>query len=123
MADATPPAAAPPARPNLLSLDDALARLLAVARDRLIAEVEKLDTFDALGRVLARPVVSGLDVPPADNSAMDGYALRVADVPVVGTRLPVSSVCRPVWSARRCSRARRCASSPVRRCRPAPMPS
>ena len=90
MADATPPAAAPPARPNLLSLDDALARLLAVARDRLIAEVEKLDTFDALGRVLARPVVSGLDVPPADNSSMDGYALRVGDVPVVGTQLPVS---------------------------------
>ena len=81
---------APPARPNLLSLDDALARLLAVARDRMIAETEKLDTFDALGRVLARPVVSALDVPPADNSSMDGYALRVADVPVVGTRLPVS---------------------------------
>jgi molybdopterin molybdotransferase len=82
--------AAPPARPNLLSLDDALARLLAVARDRLITDVEKLDTFDALGRVLARPVVSGLDVPPADNSAMDGYALRAADVPAVGTLLPVS---------------------------------
>ena len=85
MADATPPA-----RPNLLSLDDALARLLAVARDRVIAETEKLDTFDALGRVLARPVVSGLDVPPADNTSMDGYALRAADVPAVGTVLPVS---------------------------------
>ena len=82
--------AAPLARPNLLSLDDALARLLAVARDRLIPEIEKLDTFDALGRVLARPVVSGLDVPPADNSAMDGYALRAADVPAAGTLLPVS---------------------------------
>ena len=85
MADATPPA-----RPNLLSLDDALARLLAVARDRVIAETEKLDTFDALGRVLARPVVSGLDVPPADNTSMDGYALRAADVPAAGTVLPVS---------------------------------
>ena len=88
MADAAPPA--PPTRPNLLSLDEALARLLAVARDRVIAEVEKLDTFDALGRVLARPVVSGLDVPPADNSSMDGYALRAADVPTAGTVLPVS---------------------------------
>ena len=85
MADTTPPA-----RPNLLSLDDALARLLAVARDRVIAETEKLDTFDALGRVLARPVVSGLDVPPADNTSMDGYALRAADVPAAGTVLPVS---------------------------------
>ena len=82
--------AAPPARPNLMSLDDALARLLAVARDRVIAETEKLDTFDALGRVLARPVVSGLDVPPADNTSMDGYALCAADVPAVGTVLPVS---------------------------------
>ena len=88
MADAA--SAAPLARPNLLSLDDALARLLAVARDRVIAEVEKLDTFDALGWVLARPVVSGLDVPPADNSSMDGYALRAADVPAAGTVLPVS---------------------------------
>ncbi len=91
MADATPPTPpTPPARPTLLSLDDALSRLLAVARDRVITDAEKLDTFDALGRVLARPVVSGLDVPPADNSSMDGYALRVADVPVAGTRLPVS---------------------------------
>ena len=77
-------------RPSLLSLDDALARLLAVARDRVIPEIEKLATFDALGRVLARPVVSGLDVPPADNSSMDGYALRAADVPAAGTVLPVS---------------------------------
>jgi molybdopterin molybdotransferase len=77
-------------RPALLSLDDAMARLLAVACDRLIPETEKLDTFDALGRVLARPVVSGLDVPPADNSSMDGYALRAADVPAAGTVVPVS---------------------------------
>ena len=83
-----------PPRPTMLSLDEVLQRLLAVARDRLIPETEKLDTFDALGRVLARPVVSALDVPPADNSAMDGYALRLADlpadVPAAGTLLPVS---------------------------------
>ena len=74
----------------MLSLDEALARLLAVARDRVIADIEKLSTFDALGRVLARPVSSALDVPPADNTAMDGYAMRAADVPAVGTLLPVS---------------------------------
>ena len=83
-----------PPRPTMLSLDEVLQRLLAVARDRLIPEIEKLDTFDALGRVLARPVVSALDVPPADNSAMDGYALRLADLPAdvlaAGTLLPVS---------------------------------
>ena len=82
--------AAEPQRPSLLSLDEVLTRVLAVARDRVIAEVEKLDTFDALGRVLARGVVSALDVPPADNSSMDGYALRAADVPAAGTVLPVS---------------------------------
>ena len=76
---------AEPQRPPMLSLDEVLQRLLAVARDRLIADVEKLDTWDALGRVLARPVVSALDVPPADNSSMDGYALRVADLPADGS--------------------------------------
>ena len=76
--------------PPLLSLDDALVRLLAVARERVIPETEKLGTFDALGRVLARSVVAALDVPPADNSAMDGYAMRAADVPCAGTVLPVS---------------------------------
>jgi molybdopterin molybdotransferase len=40
--------------------------------------------------VLAAEVSSGLDVPPADNSSMDGYALRCADVPEPGVVLPVS---------------------------------
>lgn len=77
-------------RPTMLTLDEALQRLLAVAQDRVITESEKLGTFDALGRVLARPVVSALDVPPADNTSMDGYVLRAADVPAAGTVLPVS---------------------------------
>lgn len=79
-----------PQRPTMLSLDEVLARALAVARDRVIADIEKLDTFDALGRVLARAVVSALDVPPADNTSMDGYAMRASDVPAAGTVLPVS---------------------------------
>ena len=81
---------AEPRRPAMLSLDEALQRLLAVAGDHAITDVEKRDTWDALGRVLARPVVSALDVPPADNSSMDGYALRAADVPAPGTLLAVS---------------------------------
>ena len=67
------------ARPPLLSLDEALQRLLPVAAERAIAETETVSTFDALGRVLAADVRSGLDVPPADNSSMDGYALRAAE--------------------------------------------
>ena len=72
----------------MLTLEEALTRLLQAAQP--LAEVERLATFDALGRVLAEEVVSLLDVPPADNTSMDGYALRVADVPAVGTVLPVS---------------------------------
>jgi molybdopterin molybdotransferase len=79
----------PEPRP-LLSLDEALARLVEGGRAAAIRDVEALPTFDALGRVLARDVVSAIDVPPRDNSSMDGYALRAADVPAAGTVLPVS---------------------------------
>jgi molybdopterin molybdotransferase len=74
----------------MLSLDEALATLVAAARARAITETQTLSTFDALGRVLAEPVTSLINVPPADNSAMDGYAMRIADVPAAGTVLPVS---------------------------------
>jgi molybdopterin molybdotransferase len=77
-------------RSPLLSLDDALARLLAGAAPHRIVQTETVSTFDALGRVLAADVPSLLDVPPADNTSMDGYALRVADVPAAGTVLSVS---------------------------------
>jgi molybdopterin molybdotransferase len=78
------------AKAALLSLDDALARLLAAVQPLPAGESETLSTFDALGRVLAADVRSQLDVPPLANTAMDGYALRSADVPAVGTLLPVS---------------------------------
>jgi molybdopterin molybdotransferase len=74
----------------MLSLDEALARLVAGAQAAAVRETETLSTFDALGRVLAEPVRALVDVPPGDNSAMDGYALRAADVPAAGTVLPVS---------------------------------
>ena len=74
----------------MLSLDEVHARLLAVAGERVIAQTEQLGTFDALGRILAKPVRSALDVPPADNTSMDGYAMRVADVPAAGALLRVS---------------------------------
>ncbi|MGE5332970.1 MAG: gephyrin-like molybdotransferase Glp [Nitrospirota bacterium] len=71
-----------------MPLDDALARLLAQALP--LPGVDTMRTFDADGRVLAHDLVSALQVPPLDNSAMDGYALRCADVPQPGTVLPVS---------------------------------
>src|SRR5262245_20023788 len=62
---------------GLLSVDDALARLLAEARP--VADVEEIATLEATNRVLARAQRSTMDVPPMDNSAMDGYAVRISD--------------------------------------------
>ena len=74
----------------MLTLEQALERLVAAAAAHCLAETETLSTFDALDRVLAEDVESALDVPPADNSSMDGYALSAADVAAAGTVLPVS---------------------------------
>ena len=76
--------------PPLLTLDEALARLMAAVRPFDVHVAETVATFDALGRVLAEGVRSALDVPPADNTSMDGYALRCADVLSPGALLPVS---------------------------------
>jgi len=75
-------------RPPLKSLDAALAELLAYAQP--LEGHELLDTFDADGRVLAQDLVAALQVPPFDNSAMDGYALRAADLSGPELALPVS---------------------------------
>jgi len=73
---------------GLLSVDEALEVLLSGAR--AVTETEEVPTLEATGRVLARAQVSGMDVPPMDNSAMDGYAVRVADVRAPETRLRVA---------------------------------
>ena len=53
---------------------------LLLARGRQLTETESVPTEKGLGRVLAQPVVSAIDVPGWDNSAMDGYAVRSADL-------------------------------------------
>jgi molybdopterin molybdotransferase len=75
-------------RPVLLSLDDALPQLLAQAHT--LAGVQSVSTFDADGRVLAQDVVAALQVPPQDNSSMDGYALRTTDCAQAGAVLRVT---------------------------------
>ncbi len=72
----------------MLTFDEALSRLLDGAQT--VSEVRSLPTLAAAGRVLARAQVATVDAPPLDNSAMDGYALAVADVPQLATCLPVS---------------------------------
>lgn len=78
----------PASRAPLLSLDAAMAELLA--RVHALEAVETVATFDADGRVLAEDLVSALHVPPNDNSSMDGYALRASDVTAPGVVLRVS---------------------------------
>ena len=62
-------------------------------QDRILAQVaaplppEQIPLTHALGRVLADDVHAPFDVPPADNSAVDGYAVASADIPSHGTRM------------------------------------
>ena len=74
-----------------LPLADALARILSEVRP--VDGAETLAVRDALGRVLAADVVAEIDVPSHTNSAMDGYALRAADLlPDADTGLAVIGV-------------------------------
>jgi len=72
-----------------LTVEQALAFLLAQARP--VSDTESVETSSALGRVLAAPLRATVNVPPLDNSAMDGYAVRAADIDPAGeTRLPLT---------------------------------
>ena len=85
---------------GLLSVDEALETLLAGARP--VTEVEQVPTMEAVNRVLARAQSSAMDVPPMDNSAMDGYAVRLSDLSSsekklkVAQRIPAGSVGKPL---------------------------
>ncbi|NMM38539.1 MAG: molybdopterin molybdotransferase MoeA [Glaciimonas sp.] len=72
----------------MLNAAEALGLLLAAARP--VTEVEQLATLQANGRILARAQTSQLDVPPKDNTHMDGYAVRAADCASGAATLTVS---------------------------------
>jgi len=61
-----------------LSLEEALAKALDAAY--AIDDVEQVSIFEANNRILAHDLVATLDVPPWDNSAMDGYAVNIEDL-------------------------------------------
>jgi molybdopterin molybdotransferase len=73
---------------RMLSAAEALDSLLSAARP--ITETESLPTLEANGRVLAAEQTSQLNVPPMDNTQMDGYAVRSADCVSGDAKLPVS---------------------------------
>jgi molybdopterin molybdotransferase len=64
----------------MITLDEALAKLLSSVAPMPAGQHEMRPTLSTLGHVLQQNVCSALDVPPFDNSAMDGYAVRCADV-------------------------------------------
>jgi molybdopterin molybdotransferase len=72
---------------GLLSVEQARARIMALVAP--LATLERLHVRAALGRVLAENIISSVNVPPYANSAMDGYALRCADIAIVPARLRV----------------------------------
>ena len=83
-----------------MSFEDALTRLLEVGVS-LGAQraTEEVSLQSAHGRVLARAVISTISVPPMDNSAMDGYAIRMADAHLVlpvSQRIPAGSAALPL---------------------------
>jgi molybdopterin molybdotransferase len=83
-------------KPLMLTAAQAREQLLAPAVS--VSEVELVAMQAALGRILAEDVVSLVDVPPLDNTSMDGYAIRVADLAAhsgvlrVGQRIPAGSM-------------------------------
>ena len=75
-------------KPPMLTAQQALNHLLSHAQT--VSESEKVAMQAALGRVLAENVNSLVDVPPLDNTAMDGYAVRSADIATPGKSLKIA---------------------------------
>ncbi|WP_417227607.1 gephyrin-like molybdotransferase Glp [Amphritea sp.] len=89
-------------KPSLMPVTEALSALLAQAKPAVATE--RLAISDTLGRVLAEDQLSTVDVPPQDNSAMDGYAFNSADLaglegvkPLkVSQRIPAGTAPKPL---------------------------
>lgn len=74
---------------GLISLQEALDKMRAYVPKKTAQDAESLPLATAAGRITATPVLSPIFVPPFDNSAMDGYALRIEDLHE-GAVLPVA---------------------------------
>ncbi len=75
-------------KPPMLTAQQALDHLLSHAQ--VVGESEKVAMQAALGRVLSENVNSLVDVPPLDNTSMDGYAVRTADTQTAGSILKIA---------------------------------
>ncbi len=84
---------------SLLSLDHALDHLLAKAR--VITDLEQVSLDESLNRILAKPVHASVNAPPADNSAVDGYALASQSLEsgnsfLISQRIPAGTSPQPL---------------------------
>lgn len=71
----------------MISVEEALERVLDAVH---VLNGQRQPLLESLGQVLAEDVHAGFDVPPLDNSAMDGYAVRYADVSAASPDVPVT---------------------------------
>ena len=72
---------------SMLSVEEALERILGYFD---VLDVEEKPILDAVGQVLAEDVTSRFNIPPMDNSAMDGYAVQAADLQRASAESPVA---------------------------------
>jgi molybdopterin molybdotransferase len=70
----------------MISVEEALERILSYVT---VLEPEEKPILDALGQVLAEDITSDLDIPPLDNTAMDGYAVRAEDTAAASPQSPI----------------------------------
>ena len=87
----------------MISVEEALRRILATIN---LLEIEEKPVLDALGQVVAEDVVSNIDIPPLDNTAMDGYAVRAADTDDASEQSPSRSASSASWPQATSSAAR-----------------
>jgi molybdopterin molybdotransferase len=104
---------------TLIGVEEALAEILSHFEP---LETERLPILDALGLVLAEEIVSDIEVPPFANSAMDGYAVRSADVAGAIPHSPVKLVVAGSVAAGYLAHARVEAGTAVRIMTGAPLP-
>ncbi len=71
----------------MISVEEALERILANVS---LLEAEERPILDALGQVVSQDVISAIDIPQLDNTAMDGYAVRAADTAAASERSPAT---------------------------------
>ena len=73
-------------KPNMIPVEEALERILSTVH---VLEPEIKPILDCVGQVLAGDVVAGFDIPPHDNSAMDGFAVLSGDTSQASKEQPV----------------------------------